>query len=237
MRSLSRLPSSFQQTLTSEPCSGGNRDRQALGRALTDLSGQIVDLKRALREVTNERDNLRSLRRSVRLDPSTLRRGWTLVTDTRKEKQGSPTQSDGKSVDQDSLHDRLLAAEQERDRYARPFIPLHDPVRDTLTSLNCRLTTLVSAAEGEIYFLHRRAEEQEAEFEQVAERVRLKLEEYREKVPSHFHRAEAWQLIGGSSSTKPRWRSRRCMRPSTRRSGKPGQRGTSSRRSVGSVSL
>lgn len=47
-------------------------DRVALSRALTDLSAQIVLLKRALREVTTERDNLRSLRREVRLPIATV---------------------------------------------------------------------------------------------------------------------------------------------------------------------
>lgn len=39
-----------------------SRDNKALSKALADLSNQVLDLKYALKEVSNERDTLKRLR-------------------------------------------------------------------------------------------------------------------------------------------------------------------------------
>ncbi|KAG0147666.1 hypothetical protein CROQUDRAFT_91185 [Cronartium quercuum f. sp. fusiforme G11] len=129
-------------------------ENQALSRALADLSNQVLDLKHALKEVSNERDTLRRLRR---------KRGDNGRAPTHSTEQGT---DDFKSLKKD-LEDLRL----ERNR----------------------LNELLMRVESRNFELQNQLVEQEAEFEKVAERVQVKLEEQRAKLYEAKHEIEELQ--------------------------------------------
>lgn len=92
----------------------------------------------------------------------------------RQTRQQEPPASSEASID-----DRLAAVSLERDRSVE--LPFHLGRTGADDRLD-RFADLLKSAEAQIYSLQRQLNEQEEEFEQIADKVRAKLDEQKAKV-------------------------------------------------------